>query len=88
MLITEKNNNKNQEKMEKNFQGNWDNLAKPKRQHHYGYKIDKMNKGDYSFGICFSIDSWLGEFYLYMNIVKWTLCIGRFAVLDNVEEDE
>lgn len=54
-------------------------------KHYYGFKLDEIHSG-FSVGVCFSIDLWLGEFYLYFNLVKWTLCIGRFAILSNEKE--
>lgn len=75
--------------MDKNLQGYWDNPQPlPKIPHHYGCRMFKKGKGNYSLGIGFNIYGRIGEFCLYINIVKCTLCIGRFAELDNVEEDE
>lgn len=56
----------------------------PKRKKYFGIKVDKMSVGDYSLGACVSIDSWMGECYMYLNMFKWTVCIG---VLTKVVEE-
>ena len=41
-----------------------------------GIEISKMEKGQWSFGVCFS--HYFVETYLYINLIKWTITIGKF----------
>ena len=41
-----------------------------------GIEISKMEKGQWSFGVCFS--HYFDETYLYINLIKWTITIGKF----------
>lgn len=52
-----------------------DLMAEPKA--HWGCKVDKMRDGDYSFGVCLTIDGFYGECYIFINLVKWTISIGK-----------
>lgn len=47
----------------------------------FGFDIVKLDKDQYSFGACISSGDWNGEreFYLYINLIKWTISIGWFA---------
>ena len=41
-----------------------------------GIEISKMEKGQWSFGVCFS--HYFDETYLYINLIKWTITTGKF----------
>ena len=41
-----------------------------------GIEISKMEKGQWSFGVCFS--KYFDETYLYINLIKWTITTGKF----------
>lgn len=41
----------------------------------FGITVDKICDGGWSFGICLSHEP--EQTYLYINFIKWTLCIGR-----------
>lgn len=45
------------------------------------FQVFKMDKGDYSIGMCVSSKNWneFRETYLYINLWKWTISIGRFV---------
>lgn len=45
------------------------------------FDIIKLDKGDYSLGICLSSKKWneFRETYLFINLWKWTVSIGRFV---------
>lgn len=42
----------------------------------FGIQIEKMYEDQWSFGICLS--HWGDETYLYINIFKRTVTVGRF----------
>ena len=41
----------------------------------FGIHIDKILEGSWSLGLCFS-HSFVGETYLYINLIKWSISIG------------
>lgn len=41
---------------------------------YFGIKVDKHTKSQWSIGACFS--HWGPETYLYINLIKWSICIG------------
>lgn len=42
----------------------------------FGVQIEKISENQWSFGICLS--HWEDETYLYINLFKRTITIGRF----------
>lgn len=51
----------------------------------WGFEIKKMYEGTWSFGICLSHS--VEETYVYINLFKWTISIGKILVYQE-EEDE
>ena len=43
----------------------------------WGIVINKMDKTMWSLGIAISIWSEIGEGYIYVNLIKWSISIGR-----------
>ena len=43
----------------------------------WGIVINKMDKTMWSLGISISIWGEIGEGYLYVNLIKWNISIGR-----------
>lgn len=41
----------------------------------FGIKIDKFDKGVWSFGICLS--HFLDETYIYINLFNWSISVGK-----------
>lgn len=50
----------------------------------FGIKLDKMSKGWWSFGVCIS-HSPLGETYLFINLFKCSIAIGKIYKEDSEE---
>lgn len=50
----------------------------------FGIAVDKICDGGWSFGIGLSHDP--KQTYLYINLIKWTLCIGRIMYF--LEDDD
>lgn len=50
----------------------------------FGIIVDKLYKGRWSFGICLTHDE--PETYLYINIFKWSIVIGK--IWDDYDENE
>lgn len=44
----------------------------------WAIQIEKMWKGSWSIGICFSHQ--FDETYLFVNFIKWTISIGKIHV--------
>lgn len=47
----------------------------------FGISVDKICAGGWSFGIGLSHDP--EQTYLYINLIKWTLCVGRIYFLED-----
>lgn len=43
----------------------------------WGVNIETMMDGQWSLGICLS--HWIDETYLFINLFKWTITIGKIA---------
>ena len=55
----------------------------------WGLNIVKWSKGDWSFGVCLTRDANLDECYIYINLFKWSISIGRLLDYShNNEEDD
>lgn len=52
----------------------------------FGINIEKIWKGSWSLGICFS-HQFDGETYLYINLFKWTITIGKIYVYESEERN-
>lgn len=46
----------------------------------FGISISNISKGSWSFGICFSHDCL--ESYLYINLIKWSISIGKILTFN------
>lgn len=46
----------------------------------FGVAIEKIMGGAWSIGVCFSHQ--FDETYLFINLVKWTISIGKIRVYD------
>lgn len=40
-----------------------------------GIKVEKYEKGMWS--ICFGLTHWFDETYIYINLFKWSIAIGK-----------
>lgn len=47
----------------------------PETYKRLGIKIQKIEQG-LSIGACVSLDRLFGEYYLYINLINWEICIG------------
>ena len=47
----------------------------PETYKRFGVKLQKIRQG-LSIGACLSYDRYFGEYYLYINLIKWEICIG------------
>lgn len=47
----------------------------------FGILVEKVWEGSWSFGICLS-HSFDGETYLFINLFKWTISIGKVRVYE------
>lgn len=52
----------------------------------WGFEIEKMPDGHWSFGICLS--HFVEETYVYINLFKWTISIGKILVFQEEEDDD
>ena len=43
----------------------------------WGIVIDKLDKTQWSLGICISVWKEIGEAYIFLNLIKWTVSVGR-----------
>ena len=46
----------------------------PEQYKRFGIKVSKID--GISLGTCLSIDTYNKEGYLYINLIKWEVCIG------------
>ena len=46
----------------------------PEQYKRFGIKVSKID--GISLGACISIDTYNKEGYLYINLIKWEVCIG------------
>lgn len=46
----------------------------------FGISISNISKGSWSFGICFSHNC--VESYLYINLIKWSISVGKILTFD------
>lgn len=67
---------------EKNFEyyasKKYDDTTEEKAKHYFGVNVDKIEEG-FSFGMCLSYEKYSGEIYLYINLFKWSISIGRLS---------
>lgn len=47
----------------------------PEEYKRFGIRVDKIDMG-LSFGMCISYDKYAKECYLFINFIKWGVCIG------------
>ena len=49
-------------------------IIMPEQYKRFGIKVSKID--GLSLGACLSIDTYNEEGYLYINLIKWEVCIG------------
>ena len=50
----------------------------------FGVVVEKVWEGSWSFGMCLS-HSFDGQTYLFINLFKWTISIGKVMVYEEGE---
>ena len=56
----------------------------PETYKKFGIRVHPIPCG-YSLGACITLDTMLGEYYLFVNFIKWTIIIG-WQPFDKEEE--
>lgn len=63
-----------------------DKATEDTTKHYFGVNVENIEQG-LSFGMCLSYERYLGEFYLYINLFKWSISIGRLSRENDNDEE-